>query len=84
MFDLLHKESVSISGNIYSKAIEMMWRYGDERVKNVVDVTLLERLSDNEKVWNPFGKYISQDFKEYINGELLSSNIAMCGVPPIK
>ena len=54
-----------------------MWRYGDEAVKNVVDVTLLERLSDDEAVWLSFGKYISDDFKEYINEELLKDNIAM-------
>ena len=52
-------------------------RYGDEAVKNVVDVTLLERLSDDEAVWLSFGKYISDDFKEYINEELLKDNIAM-------
>ena len=43
----------------------------------MVDVTLLERLSDDEAVWLSFGKYISDDFKEYINEELLKDNIAM-------
>lgn len=80
LYDLLLKESDSIYVNIYTTAIEKMWRYGDESVKNIVDVTLLEYLSDNEKVWNLLGKFISKDFKEYINNELLRSNIAMCGI----
>ena len=61
-----------------------MWKYGDDSVRNVVDVTLLERLSDSEQGWQHFGKYISEDFKNYINAELLSNNIAMCGVSSIK
>ena len=61
-----------------------MWKYGDDSVRNVVDVTLLERLSDSKQGWQRFGKYISEDFKNYINEELLSNNIAMCGVSSIK
>lgn len=60
------------------------WKYGDDSVRNVVDVTLLERLSDSKEGWQRFGKYISEDFKNYINVELLCNNIAMCGVSPIE
>lgn len=61
-----------------------MWRYGEEAVKNVVDVTLLERLSDDEAVWCSFGQYISDDFKKYINEELLIGNIALFMVGKIE
>ena len=30
---------------LYCKAIEIMWKYGDDAVKNIADVTILERLS---------------------------------------
>lgn len=83
LYDLLLMKSDSRYIKIYSKAIELMWRYGDESVKNLVDVTLLERLSDDSTVWNTFGKYISEDFKTYINEELIHCNIAMSEVLPI-
>lgn len=33
--------------------------------------------SDEEAVWQEFGKYISDDFKRYINEEVLSCNFMM-------
>ena len=63
--------------------IEYMWLRGDESVQNVVDVTILERLSDDKDVWNNLAVYISEDFKEYINKDLLSQNCAMWHVDPI-
>lgn len=57
--------------------IELMWLKGDEDVKNIVDVTLLERLSDDREVWKRFGKYISPRFKRYINEYLLKNNNMM-------
>jgi len=74
---LLKDNNICAYVEIYCRTIELMWRYGDDAVKNVVDVTLLERLSDNEAVWKRFGQYISDDFKKYINEELLKDNIAM-------
>ena len=84
LFDLLQRDSDNTYIMIYTKAIELMWKYGDIDVKNVVDVTLLERLSEDRIVWNRLGKYISEDFKTYINEELIHNNIAMCGVLPIE
>ena len=52
---------------IYCKFIECMWRYGDEDVVNVVDVTILERLSDRPQAWELFGRHISDEFVGYIN-----------------
>ena len=53
---------------------------GDESVKNVVDVTILERLSDDHVIWQRFGKEISPAFKRYINEDLLKSNGMMNSV----
>lgn len=57
--------------------IEDMWRNGDDDVVNIVDVTILERLSDAECVWRSFGKHISNDFIRYINTEVLVGNAMM-------
>ena len=83
-FELLKNQENEELIKIYSKVIELMWKYGDEAVVNVVDVTILEKLSDDINVWNRFGKYITNDFKEYINKDLIRSNIAMCHVAPIE
>ncbi len=84
LFELLKNKGNEELIKVYSKVIELMWRYGEDPVVNVVDVTLLERLSDDKEVWNDFGKYISADFKEYINKDLIRKNIAMGGVLPIE
>ena len=68
----------------YCTVIEQMWQNGDESVKNVVDVTILEKLSDNSEVWQNFGQYISSDFKRYINEELLKANCAMWHVEKLR
>ena len=64
----------------YCQVIETMWKNGDADVVNVVDVTILERLSDEDKVWQQFGTFISDEFKQYINNELLVTNLMMGGV----
>ena len=67
----------------YCNFIEYMWKNGDEVVVNIVDVTIVERLSEEEDIWNKFGKNISQEFKEYINKELIPANIIMNEVNPL-
>ena len=62
---------------IYSKAIELMWAKGTAEVVNVVDVSILERLSDDGKLWQEFGTYLSEDFKTYINQVLIPQNVMM-------
>jgi len=64
----------------YCKIIEEMWKNGTDDVVNVVDVSILERLSDDEKIWQKFGTYISEDFRNHINEEVLSWNSMMQGV----
>ncbi|MBR1444529.1 MAG: hypothetical protein IJ583_13475 [Firmicutes bacterium] len=54
---------------IYCDTIERMWRYGDEYVKNVVDVTILEYISGRDEEWQIFGSYVTDGFKNYINKE---------------
>lgn len=84
LLDMLGKKYPSRrSMEIYCRAIEIMWQYGDEAVVNVVDVTILERLSDEDALWQRFGEYISEEFKEYINTEVLACNLMMCGVRPL-
>ncbi|MDE6747471.1 MAG: hypothetical protein K2K21_00170 [Lachnospiraceae bacterium] len=80
LFDLLQKNDVSFKVSAYCRFVEEMWRNGTDDVVNIVDVTIAERLSDDETVWNRFGKNISNEFKIYINDDLLKNNIAMCDV----
>jgi len=61
----------------YCSLIELMWRDGDDDVINVVDVTILECLSDDDKIWYTFGSYISDEFKRYINDEQIPNNLMM-------
>lgn len=53
---------------IYCGTIEEMWRMGDDAVKNVVEVTVLEYMATSD-VWQTFGKYITDEFKKYINND---------------
>jgi hypothetical protein len=53
--------------------IELMWAHGDDSVVNVVDVTILERLSDEQERWKRFGTYLTNDFKQYINNDVLTN-----------
>lgn len=61
-----------------------MWKNGDDAVINVVDVTILERLSDEKDVWQRFGSFISDEFKNYINNEVLRFNLMMSNVKLLK
>lgn len=67
----------------YCNAIEFMWKDGNEEVVNVVDITILEGLSDDDVVWQKYGSYISDEFKKYINEEVLVWNLMMSAVKPL-
>ena len=67
----------------YCAFIEDMWLNGDDDVVNIVEVTILERLSDDENIWETFGKYISNDFIRYINTEAIPQNAMMWQVSPL-
>lgn len=77
LFDMLLESAGGDEISKYCGFIEEMWRNGADDVVNVVDVTILERLSDDETVWENFGKNISDEFKVYINEDLLISNKLM-------
>lgn len=80
LVDLLQKNEAGNKVSSYCRFIEEMWKNGTDDVVNIVNVTIVERLSDDETVWIRFGKNISNEFKLYINDNLIKSNIAMCGV----
>lgn len=84
LLHMLEKESTSRrSIEIYCKAVELLWQHGDDAVVNVMDVTILERLSDDAVLWKKFGSYISDEFRIYINTEVLTYNLMMGGVAPL-
>ena len=70
--------------NKYCRLIQHLWKSGDEEVRNVVDVTILESISDNSLMWEAFDENISLEFKQYINEELLRENIVMSHVDRLK
>ena len=82
LFDRCEENTLMIDW--YISIIEIMWKKGDAAVQNVVDVTILERLSDEDTVWQRFGKIISSEFKCYINQEVLTTNLMMCGVKSLE
>lgn len=77
---LLHENKDAKTILKYCALIETMWSVGTEDIQNVVDVTILERLSDEENVWRRFGTYISDEFRRYINDSIIKENCMMWGV----
>ena len=65
----------------YCSFVEKMYYNGNEDVKNVVDVTILEQLSDDETIWRNFGTYISNDFICEINTVLIPQNTMLPNRP---
>ncbi|MCM1164838.1 MAG: hypothetical protein NC299_01610 [Lachnospiraceae bacterium] len=74
LFELLLESDSGGEISKYCGFIEEMWQNGADDVVNIVDVTIAERLSDDDIVWERFGKNISDDFITYINEELLAAN----------
>ena len=67
----------------YCMLIQSLWENGDDEVRNVIDVTILESISDHERMWKVFSRHISQEFIDYINDEVLTENILMDSIPPL-
>lgn len=62
----------------YCDLIEELWHFGDDDVQNIIDVTILEDLNTgDEDVWKGLGDFFSEDFKQYINEDLIHSNMFM-------
>ena len=64
----------------YCSFIEEMYYDGDEDVENVVEVTILEQLSDETKIWLCFGPYLSNEFIREINTVLIPRNTMLPNV----
>ena len=84
LIEMLSSKSDEARISKYCSFIEDMWCNGDEDVVNIVEVTILERLSDNQSVWNRFGKHISNDFIRFINNVVLDENAMMWQVPRLE
>ena len=69
---------------IYCAVIEKMWLKGDDNVVNVVEVTVLEYLTDDGEVWQRFGSYISRNFRNYVNNEFIPNNLNYLNVESLK
>lgn len=55
----------------YCAFVEEMWFQGDRDTRNIVEVTIVERLSDDPVVWLRFGEHISKEFRWDINDQIL-------------
>ncbi|MDE6004101.1 MAG: hypothetical protein K2G88_01790 [Oscillospiraceae bacterium] len=58
----------------YCNLIELFWKEGNADMQNIICVSLLEHIADNQIIWLNFGKYISNDFKRFINTDFLKNN----------
>ena len=63
----------------YCSLIEQIWQEGNDDVVNVI----LEQLSDDKIIWHKFGSYLSTAFKNYINQDVLTTNLMMLAVEPL-
>ena len=66
------------------RLLEKMWQEGDEAVRNVLDVTILERLSDDEDAWQAMGRQVSPAFRDIINRVIMPNNGMFSGVKPLQ
>ncbi len=71
LIELLTKNEDVVKIKRYCGFIEDMWFVGDETVKNIVEVTILEQLTDDAALWQRFGGFISKEFKDVINKEII-------------
>lgn len=71
LMHLLEKCENTVEIEKYCTFIEEMWFQGDSAVKNIVEVSILERLIDEDIIWQRFGSFISKEFKESINDQIV-------------
>lgn len=84
LVELLRSEQEPDLIKIYCDAVEEMWIKGDDNVVNVVEVTILEYITDDDEVWQRFGRYISRNFRYYINNEFIPDNLHYLNVESLK
>lgn len=66
------------------RLLERMWLEGDEYVRNVLEVTILERLSDEEEPWQSMGRQVSPAFRDIVNRVIMPGNGMFAHVKPLK
>lgn len=67
----------------YCDFIENMWFDGDDDVQNIVDVTILERLSDDAIRWSRLKNHFTCEFIYIINDEIIKNNSSFHLVKPM-
>ena len=66
------------------RLLEQMWLEGDEAVRNVLDVTILERLSDEDSLWQAVGRQVSPEFRYIVNRVIMPNNGMFAKVKPME
>ena len=66
------------------RLLERMWLEGDEAVRNVLDVTILERLSDEDSLWQAVGRQVSPEFRYIVNRVIMPNNGVFANVQPME
>ena len=60
----------------YCRFLELIWQKGDSRMKNALCVTTIESLGCmGGDVWQRFGYYLSEEFRNWINNVAVPGNI---------
>lgn len=65
------------------RLLERMWQEGNSFVRNVLDVTILERLSDDQELWQAVGRQVSPVFRETVNRVIMPGNSVYATVRPM-
>ncbi|WP_405297753.1 hypothetical protein, partial [Methanobrevibacter sp.] len=66
--DLIRKSSEYERLSIYFKTVELMWKYGNTDIMNVLEVTVLENLYYEDEIWESFCKEYTGEFADYLLG----------------
>lgn len=66
------------------RLLERMWLEGDEAVRNVLDVTILERLSYEDHIWQAVGRQGSPEFRDIVNRVIMPNNDMFANVKPME
>lgn len=64
MMSLCHTDQAQFE--LYCDLLERLWMDGDESILDILNVTILEDLSEDSVVWKRFKEYIGDAFKRYI------------------
>ncbi len=65
--DLIRKSSEYERLSLYFKTVELMWKYGNTDIMNVLEVTVLENLNYEDEIWESFCKEYTGEFADYLS-----------------